>query len=521
MYLKLRCDATGLNRSVDFFKSDSVTKLREKAAELTDIDVDKIRLIVAGKVLVNKRDDGTDAQIYLDFNLKGGEVVMIFKQEKPALPTETAPSINRENVKEPKPPKKKAQVSDKKEMASSNMLMENAKKKKVLEMMPEEKPVAEAPATDGEGWFVCEQCTKNPERKCKICNCQVCGINKDSDKTLICDGYDATGACQAPIHFYCLTGKYKLKEMPEGDWYCPECQEEAEERVKQTVLPGKGIKLSAKKANSAAAKATRAWGRGVSCSGVGNKNTDVPTDYKGPIPGIQVGQTWQYRLQLSSSGVHRPPVGGIHASEAKGAFSIVMSGGYGDDEDKGDEIIYTGSGGRDLGGNKRVSHQSFDQVLKKANYGLAASCYPFKVNAEGGDAEDDWRKSNPIRVVRGTNKPTKKIDPFMPKKGFRYDGIYKVVKYYKVKGQEGFYVWKYLMRRDDETPAPWTKEGKARIERLGLKMIMGPQHEGEGGQKSLNDSDAPSSSGTKPGRKKRKNQSIDSDDIDKTKTAVK
>lgn len=58
-----------------------------------------------------------------------------------------------------------------------------------------------------------------------------------------------------------------------------------------------GVILSAKKANSAAAKATRAWGRGVSCSGVEKRNTDVPIDYKGPIPGIQVGQTWQYRLQ--------------------------------------------------------------------------------------------------------------------------------------------------------------------------------------------------------------------------------
>lgn len=31
-----------------------------------------------------------------------------------------------------------------------------------------------------------------------------------------------------------------------------------------------------------------------------------------------------------------------------GSFSVVLSGGYEDDEDKGDWFIYTGSGGRDL-----------------------------------------------------------------------------------------------------------------------------------------------------------------------------
>jgi hypothetical protein len=32
-----------------------------------------------------------------------------------------------------------------------------------------------------------------------------------------------------------------------------------------------------------------------------------------------------------------------------------------------------------------------------------------------------------------------------------------VVKYWKAKGQSGFYVWRYLLRRDDPEPAPWHK----------------------------------------------------------------
>lgn len=54
---------------------------------------------------------------------------------------------------------------------------------------------------------------------------------------------------------------------------------------------------------------------------------------------------------------------------------------------------------------------------------------------------------------------------------FRYDGIYKVVKYYPQKGKSGFSVWRYVLRRDDPSPAPWTREGKKRISALGLEMF--------------------------------------------------
>jgi E3 ubiquitin-protein ligase UHRF1 len=32
-------------------------------------------------------------------------------------------------------------------------------------------------------------------------------------------------------------------------------------------------------------------------------------------------------------------------------------------------------------------------------------------------------------------------------------------------------MWKYVLRRDDPSPAPWTQEGKERIAFLGLKML--------------------------------------------------
>ena len=58
----------------------------------------------------------------------------------------------------------------------------------------------------------------------------------------------------------------------------------------------------------------------------------------------------------------------------------------------------------------------------------------------------------------------------------RYDGIYKVVKYWPEKGQAGFLVWRYLLRRDDEAPAPWTKEGKKRIAEGGWGEMHYPEN---------------------------------------------
>lgn len=70
---------------------------------------------------------------------------------------------------------------------------------------------------------------------------------------------------------------------------------------------------------------------------------------------------------MSESGIHRPHVAGIHGRENEGAYSIVLSGGYDEDTDDGEEFTYSGSGGRDLSGNKRTAKQSMDQKLTHMN----------------------------------------------------------------------------------------------------------------------------------------------------------
>ena len=49
-----------------------------------------------------------------------------------------------------------------------------------------------------------------------------------------------------------------------------------------------------------------------------------------------------------------------------------------------------------------------------------------------------------------------------------------MVKYWPSKGKSGFIVWRYELRRDDPCPAPWTEEGKRKIEEDGLEMIYPP-----------------------------------------------
>ena len=60
----------------------------------------------------------------------------------------------------------------------------------------------------------------------------------------------------------------------------------------------------------------------------------------GEIKNIAVGTEFPSRAALAASGIHKPTQAGISGSTTAGADSIVVSGGYEDDEDYGDYIIY-------------------------------------------------------------------------------------------------------------------------------------------------------------------------------------
>jgi len=298
----------------------------------------------------------------------------------------------------------------------------------------------------------CDTCQDKEGRRCKDCGCKKCGGKDDPNHTILCD------ECDGSFHLKCLG----LTSLPDDDeWFCPLCKNDDN-------IVGAGAKLK-KKAQSKTGDSTRDWGQGFATVGRTKECSKVAKNHFGPIPGIDVGMSWNFRIQVSEEGVHRPPVAGIAGTQKEGCPSLVLAGGYEDDEDNGDEFTYTGAGGRDLSGNKRTAAQSFDQKLDRSNAAIAVNCKARFNNKEGGDAGEKWREGKPIRVCRSFKG--KKHSKYAPDVGIRYDGIYKVVKYWPQKGDSGFIVWRYLMRRDDPVSSPWSKEGKKRIEEEGYECI--------------------------------------------------
>ncbi|XP_020262180.1 histone-lysine N-methyltransferase family member SUVH9-like [Asparagus officinalis] len=149
----------------------------------------------------------------------------------------------------------------------------------------------------------------------------------------------------------------------------------------------------------------------------------------GPIPGINIGDIYFFRMELCVIGLHGQVQAGIDyvsASRSSSgepiATSIIVSGGYEDDDDKGHELIYTGHGGRDQNLHKHCAGQKLaggNLALERSmNYGIE------------------------VRVIRGV-----KCDKSPTNKVYVYDGLYKIVKCWVDVGKSGFEVYKYKLLR--------------------------------------------------------------------------
>lgn len=142
----------------------------------------------------------------------------------------------------------------------------------------------------------------------------------------------------------------------------------------------------------------------------------------GEIPGIPEGYWFENRKEMMPSSFHRQWGSGIDGNAKEGVAAIVLSGGYEDDEDNGEEIIYTGAGGNDPNTRKQVEDQSWDNrgnagLLKSQNEGL------------------------PVRVIRGSTHKSK----YSPKSGYSYAGLYSVVDSWEEIGKSGFKVCRFKL----------------------------------------------------------------------------
>jgi len=166
----------------------------------------------------------------------------------------------------------------------------------------------------------------------------------------------------------------------------------------------------------------------------------------GPIAGIRVLKTFPDRHACYLAGIHGQMRAGIHGSTSDGAYSVVLSGGYDEDEDKGDTFVYTGSGGvgtkdPDKSGwnPEQTEHQSFENRYNKS---LQISSIT----------------KRPVRVIRGFFKDKKDRtydSPYAPIEGYRYDGLYIVDRAYMKDGKSKYRVCAFDFRRiEGQPPVP-------------------------------------------------------------------
>jgi putative restriction endonuclease len=141
----------------------------------------------------------------------------------------------------------------------------------------------------------------------------------------------------------------------------------------------------------------------------------------GAVPGVPIGAAFATRSAAAAAGVHKPLQAGISGSAHEGADSVVVSGGYEDDQDYGSVILYTGHGGLD----PTTGTQIANQTLTRQNLALAVSC----------------NHGLPVRVLRGVTG-----DPqYSPSSGYSYDGLFDVQSYWQATGRSGYKIWRFLL----------------------------------------------------------------------------
>ena len=143
----------------------------------------------------------------------------------------------------------------------------------------------------------------------------------------------------------------------------------------------------------------------------------------GEIESVSAGTEFANRAELSASGIHRPTQAGICGSGSEGAESIVVSGGYEDDEDYGDYLIYGGQAGFD----PNTKQQNEDAELIRGNLALVVS----------------YNKGLPVRVTRGLGSK---------QHTYRYDGLYQVERWWVDRGKSGFKIYRFALRKIDDKP---------------------------------------------------------------------
>jgi putative restriction endonuclease len=150
----------------------------------------------------------------------------------------------------------------------------------------------------------------------------------------------------------------------------------------------------------------------------------------GEIPRNPPGSPYDSYEQMVDAGVHRQNYVGIVGGARDGVESIVLNDGYADDQDSGNEVIYTGFGGQDTPRGRQVSWSGVGQGQRGP-----ASQHGSR-RARSGDPR-----------VRG--HPT-----YSPATGYRYDGLYAVIDTWQQPSRNGPLICRARLVKTDSAPVP-------------------------------------------------------------------
>ncbi|CAK9231570.1 unnamed protein product [Sphagnum troendelagicum] len=172
--------------------------------------------------------------------------------------------------------------------------------------------------------------------------------------------------------------------------------------------------------------------------------TKLPPLIVGKVPGIEVGDMYNYRHEMALVGLHHlPNVGIAYRLDPKEkiptatAVVICPNGFYAENIDEGHKVVYCGQGGRlDRAQSSRITE---DQKYEKGNKALCLN----------------YERKLPVRLIRahryvgGSSTKAKLL-------GYTYDGLYKIVhKEHTLSPKSGTLVYKFeLARMQDQPPIP-------------------------------------------------------------------
>lgn len=144
------------------------------------------------------------------------------------------------------------------------------------------------------------------------------------------------------------------------------------------------------------------------------------------------GQWWPNFMAALRDGAHNATRAGISGCSLNGAYSVVISGGGGnqyDDVDQGEEIDYCGTAGT-------------EGEMKEGTMMLVTS----------------MQRSTPVCILR--NHSASKKSQYAPPSGrIRYDGLYRVQSMTQINAQFEEYKF-HLVRLPNQGPIRWSGPGK-------------------------------------------------------------